>query len=137
MNWVHRLELKSRIDEYSYQVSATNDHRFWVRLVREPGRDVITDYIIGSVPEASAAEALIECYHHLNLKPQGVLLFRDILPGITSIGEDQEARARALDDARQLFTRCGRAVLSCFGVSNASDRIEEYRGKYDVIVQSD
>ena len=75
-----RLTLRTRIDDYSYQVSAEEDGRFWFRLEREDDRDIITDFFIGSAPEETAADLLADCYRTLGLTPAMVVVFRDILP---------------------------------------------------------
>lgn len=130
------LKLQSTRDDFSFQVSAANDQRFWFRLEREPSRDVITDYFIGSVPESRAGRALIDCYQHLGLMPKSVLVFRDILPS-SEAEDDPEMYASALNEAQHLFAECGKAVLEYFGASTTQDRLERRRGKYDLVVQAD
>lgn len=129
------LKLHSRIDEFSYQVSAENDRMFWFRLERRPDRDVITDFSVGTVARLRAASALRLCYSHLGLAPRQVIVFQDILACKTA-SEDEAAASKALRNARRLYGACGRAALISAGVIKVEESLQRREGKYDLVLQA-
>jgi hypothetical protein len=121
--------LQSRIDEFSFQVSTLSDPRFWMRLEREDDRDVITDYFLGSFPRDRAGALLADCYRVLGLAPKMVLVFRDILPSAGPTLVDQE-----LDEARDLYSAAGKALLGDYGATWVDERLENNAGKFDLVI---
>lgn len=121
--------LRTRIDDYSYQVASGADPRFWFRLEREDDRDIITDYFLGSFPRERAAALLHDCYRVLGLAPSRTLVFRDILPT-----EGPSASGPALDEARDLYLEAGTALLTLWGAQRVSDRLEFEMGKYHLLL---
>ena len=116
--------LKPASDGYSYQVHAPSDPGFWFRLVREPDRDVITDYRIGSFPKERGGALLSACYRLLRLTPRKAILFADIFCGI---GPNEET---ARNGAREFYRACGRSLLGDFGIHLADEYVEKTLGKW-------
>jgi hypothetical protein len=125
--------LKPVIDAYSYQVHAPSDPGFWFRLVREPDRDVITDYRIGSFPREQGGALLSACRRLLRVTPGRVILFADIFCGI----DPNEETAR--NEARGFYSACGRSLLADFGIRLSDEYIEKALGKWHLrlVAQSD
>jgi hypothetical protein len=121
--------LRTRIDDYSYQVAADADPRFWFRLERESDRDVITDYFLGSFPRVRAADLLRDCYRVLGLSPRRTIAFTNILS--SKLPSDH---GQALYDARDLYLEAGTDLLIGSGAQRVSDRLEFDLGKYDLIL---
>jgi hypothetical protein len=135
MDFANGLKLQSRLDDFSYQVSANNDAIFWFRLEREPDRDVITDFFLGSISETLAATALIACYGFLRLTPKNVMVFRDILPYDESL-EKTMIPSEALDRAQHLYATAGKAALIKFGARKVDESLESRCGKYDLVLST-
>jgi hypothetical protein len=133
MDFASGLKLQSRLDDFSYQVSADNDRIFWFRLEREPDRDVITDFLLGSISENLAATALIACYGFLRLTPRKVMVFRNILPSYKSL-EKTMIPPEALDRAQHLYATAGKATLIKFGARKVDESLESRCGKYDLVL---
>ena len=123
-----RIKLRSRSDQFSFQVDAASDDRFWFRLVREEDRDVITDYSLGSFPRELSGILLTECYRTLGLTPRDTLLFRDIAPGRSATD------AGALDEARDLYESAAGSMLAQFGLRITHRQTAETRGKTDLLI---
>jgi len=121
--------LQTRVDDFSYQVSTAADRRFWFRLEREEDRDIITDYFLGSFPRERAGSLLVECYRALGLTPRMAIVFRDILPSSRATADAGE-----LAEARDLYTECGKALLTGFGARRIDERLEEEAGKYHLVL---
>lgn len=117
--------LRTRIDDYSYQVSNTADPRFWFRLERMVDRDVITDYFLGAHPNEDGGILLVECYRVLGLTPRMAISFRDIVSSI-----DLASDAHAVAEQRSLYAAWGRALLMQFGAARVREHFDESRGKY-------
>ncbi len=132
MDFASGLKLQSRLDDFSYQVSADNDAIFWFRLEREPDRDVITDFLLGSISETLAATALIACYAFLRLTPKNVMVFRNILPSYESLEETMIPEA--LDRAQRLYATAGKTALIKFGARKIDECLESRCGKYDLVL---
>ncbi|HWB11980.1 MAG TPA: hypothetical protein VG826_22335 [Pirellulales bacterium] len=129
------LKLQSRIDDFSFQVSAESDTRFWFRLERQVDRDVITDFLSGSLAPIRAVSAFVSCYQHLGLAPRKVIVFKNILaPKLAR--NDGVTAARALYDAQRFYAACGRAALLSLGELSVEETLERTRGKYDLIVRA-
>lgn len=120
-------ELKTRIDDFSYQVYTDSDDCFWFRLVREPGRDVITDFFVGSFPRETSGALLVQCYKTLNFTPSAVIVFKDILSG-------RPVAPELIRRARELYADAGRYLLAEFGVGSAKSHVEESLGKFDLVL---
>jgi hypothetical protein len=115
--------LRKKIDEFSYQIDTGSDTRFWFRLVRQPDRDLITDFFLGSFPDDDRGRLLIECYRVLDLAPRPVVVFNDVLAGReTSAEAVEQARAAVADAASSLFAEHG-AIPAGVRVENAGGRI--------------
>lgn len=130
MSAPERLTLQTRVDGFSYQVSAIEDEKFWFRLERGVGRDVITDFFLGSFPATSADRLLVECYRALGLSPEPVLVFGDIVPAGALAGDG------ALERARRFYASCGEALLARHGYYCVEERLEVVRDKYNVVLQA-
>ena len=133
MDFANGLKLQSRLDDFSYQVSADNDAIFWFRLEREPDRDVITDFSLGGISETLAATALIACYAFLRLTPKNIMVFRNILPSYEPL-EETIIPPEALDRARHLYATAGKAALIKFGARKVAESLESRCGKYDLVL---
>lgn len=125
-----RLTLQTRVDGFSYQVSAAEDERFWFRLERDDGRDVITDFFLGSCPRSSAGRLLADCYHALAITPEPVIVFGNIVP------PDAADRGAALEQARAFYAACGEALLAGHGARLVDARLEVRRGKYNLVLEA-
>ncbi|HVX15600.1 MAG TPA: hypothetical protein VHC22_30720 [Pirellulales bacterium] len=130
------LKLQSTTDDFSYQVSAENDDRFWFRLERHADRDVVTDYCLGSVENDRAASVLLNCYQHLGLVPRKVIVFSDILASKSSVRDLAITAGSFLLRVQRLYGACGRAALQSSGCSEVEESLERTRGKYDLILRS-
>lgn len=130
----HDLKLQTRSDDFSYQVSAENDQRFWFRLERKLNRDVITDFNPGSLHHDDAGAALTMCYEHLGLRPQQTVVFRDIMSSADA-NHSQPTFARPLDDVLDSYVGWGKALLNHFGNSDVDERVERRRQKLDLILR--
>jgi hypothetical protein len=126
-----KLTLRTRSDDYSYQVAAIEDERFWFRLERQDSRDVITDFFIGSSLEQSAGSLLVDCYRVLGIIPKTVVVFENILPSDVFIDN-----ALALQEARDFYAKCGEALLATLGIRRIDKRLEEKRGKYNLVLEA-
>lgn len=129
MNSTHRLTLQKTTDDFSYQVSAQDDRRFWFRLERQPDRDIITDYFVGSLPHEEAVSLFTECYRLLGLAPQNVIVFRDILP--TRKLKDVFAE---LGQARDLYGACGKTTLTSFGAGRVKEKLQKEPDRYNLVL---
>jgi len=127
-----KLTLRTRSDDYSLQVCATEDEKFWFRLERHEGRDVITDFFIGSSPEQSAGRLLSECYSVLGITPKPVIVFRNILPSSGPLKIDDAPLA----EARDFYTACGHALLTGVGAGKVVGRLVKERGKYNLVLEA-
>jgi hypothetical protein len=125
-----RLTLRTRIDDYSLQVSAAEDERFWFRLERHEDRDVITDFFPGSAPEPRAGLLLADCYRVLGITPKPVIVFRDILPSTRPVEIDD-----ALTAARDFYTACGKSLLTHLGAGKVVGRLVKERDKYNLVLE--
>lgn len=123
-----RINLQSRIDEFSYQVYTSADNKFWFRLVRERDRDIITDYFLGGFPKEKSGSLLVDCYLTLGLKPRTTIVFRDILSG------RDPSDTVALRNAEQLYESAGESLLNHFGFNQVAQHTEEARGKIDLLL---
>lgn len=127
------LPLKARVDCGSFQVSAPSDARFWFRLERGDGCDVITDFFVGAQPEQRGAELLALCYQALGLRPQATLVFRDLLP--RSSGSQADGLAGELDSAQHHFAVSGKCLLRRHGASRVDEQLLNRNGKYDLVLR--
>lgn len=124
------LTLRTRIDDYSFQVSAVEDERFWFRLERHEGRDVITDFFLGALPEHDAGRLLADCYRALGMTPKPVVVFGDILPSRGPIRIDE-----ALTAARDFYSASGKALLTGLGAGKVVGRLVQERGKFHLVMK--
>src|SRR4051794_823473 len=111
-----RVVFESRVDQSSWQVSTSADKRFWFRLERQPDRDVITDYFLGSFPKERSGALLTECYRTLGLTPGTTIEFRDILSGRNPAEIDARAEAEAL------YATAGTFLFEEFGIGSVQQR---------------
>jgi hypothetical protein len=136
MNAADRLAFRSRTDDFSHQISADNDKRFWFRVERHVDQDVITDFFLGSVPEEQASSVLLACYDHLAITPQLKVVFKDILPG----QESEIATGRLtseIDWAQHHFAVCGKRFLRRLGARSVEDSLRQSGGKVDLVLHAD
>lgn len=125
------LSLRPRFDGFSFQVSAVEDERFWLRLDRRAGRDIITDYCIGASPSARAGSLLVACYRALGLVPARVVVFGNIVPSA-----DTSDCNTAVDAARAFYSACGAALLATLGSARIDERLEVERGKLNLVLEA-
>ena len=123
----HSMSMHAKIDTYSYQVYSDTDERFWFRLVREPTRDLITDFFIGSFAKERSGPLLVECYKTLSLAPSTVIAFLDIL-------SRRHATPEMLEEAQELYSEAGIFLLLEFGAEDVYYRVEESNGKFNLIL---
>jgi hypothetical protein len=123
----HQKAFQSHIDDFSYQVYTESDKKFWFRLVREHDQDSITDFFLGSFPRHQAGLLLTMCYRILNLKPNMIIVFKDILSG-------QEVNEILLGEAEQLYIEAAKSLLAEFGARNVDCYTEQSRGKFNLVV---
>lgn len=116
--------LRIKIDDFSLQVDSAEDDGFWLRLEREPNRDVITDYFLGGFPQEEAGRLLSACCKALNLRPAMTLVFRDILPA------RGEPDPQALENARAVYAQAASELLTEFGAREVSHRLERVGDKH-------
>jgi hypothetical protein len=126
-----RSVFRALVDDYSYQVYAPSDDRFWFRLERERDRDIITDYFIGSFPREQGGSLLAECYRVLGLTPRAIIVFRDILSG------RDPNDTKALEEARELYAASGKSLLSEIGVARIEEHTQRSMGKVDLVLVGD
>jgi hypothetical protein len=126
-----KLTLQTRSDDYSLQVSAVEDDRFWFRLERQEGRDLITDFFLGSLPEQSAGDLLADCFRVLDITPKPVVVFGNIVPSVGPASIDD-----AIERARDFYTACGKALLAGFGVAKCNERLAKERGKFNLVLEA-
>ena len=124
-----RLTLRTRVDDFSYQVTAAEDDKFWFRLERLDGRDTITDFFVGACPEQNAGSLLADCYRVLGITPQSVIVFGNISPSSVSLNIDVKR-------ARDFYTACGKALLASVGAGRIDERLEKERGKYNLVLEA-
>jgi hypothetical protein len=119
--------LQTRVDEFSYQVSAQSDRMFWFRLERHADRDVITDFYIGSFSRQQSGALLAECYKALDLAPRSTIVFRDILSG-------KDETPAAVKEAEDFYLEAGKSLLVEFGTGSVESAIQRSQGKVDLVL---
>lgn len=118
-------------DAYCVRVESDIDPRFWVRIERGDGEDlVVTDFTAGGRPDAELRQGLVMGIEALQPGAFERLVFRDLIPAGHQSAHFPRQVVEAFDKVKRLAAMVARATGREVGQATMAPR----RGKLDAIV---
>jgi hypothetical protein len=118
-------------DDYCVRVESDIDPRYWVRIERGDGEDlVVTDFTAGGRPDAELRQGLVMGIEALQPGPFDRMVFRDLIPA----GHQSAQFPRKVVEAFDQVKRLAATVADATGREVGQATMEPRRGKLDAIV---
>lgn len=118
-------------DDYCVRVESDIDARYWVRIERGEGDDlVVTDFTAGGRPDRELQQGLMMGINALQPGAFDRMVFRDLIPAGHQTPQFPLRVVEAFDRAKRL----AETVAGATGREVAAATMEPRRGKLDAIV---
>lgn len=121
-------------DDYSVRVTRTDDQRFWLRLEKPSGGElVVSDCLLGDADEAVMGAACALAVRQLGLLRPERVVFRDVVAG----GHQTADFPRKMLLAGERAKRLAKAVATATGRQCGCLEMSSRRGRLDAAVGLD